>query len=354
MDEQKLYEDLARRLDKGVVIGVPVTPSGIAILKELFTPEDAEIALKLPMQQKTLSELKELFPHAADSLGETLDRMAKKGTVFTMQKPERERIYSLLPVLVGFAETPYWAGKDTETARNLAPLWLKYREEAFGEELARGVPPVRVIPVAESLKDESQILPFDVIKERLNEVSFMAVGHCPCRQIMKYNGNGCDHTTENCLHFGSMGRYIVEQGMARQITKEEALKILEKADEEGLVHSCDNLGEGPISTICNCCSCCCVFLQTKKTMGLQVISSSSYLSQVDSDVCAGCGTCEDRCPMDAIEVNDDDIAEVKDDLCIGCGVCTPTCPTGAIGLILRKDATPPPDISEFLALRYKA
>ena len=149
MDEQKLYEDLARRLDKGVIIGVPITPSGIAILKELFSIEEAEIALTLPMEQKTLAELKELFPHAADSLGGTLDVMAKKGTVFTMQKPGKERVYSLLPVLVGFAETPYWAGKDTETARNLAPLWLKYREEAFGEELARGAPVVRVIPVAE-------------------------------------------------------------------------------------------------------------------------------------------------------------------------------------------------------------
>jgi electron transport complex protein RnfB len=353
MDEQKLYEDLARRLDKDVIIGVPATPSGIAILRELFSPEEAEIALTLPMQQKTLADLKELFPDKAESLSDILNRMAKKGTVFTMQKPGRERIYSLLPILVGFAETPYWAGKDTERARNLAPLWLKYREEAFGEELARGAPVVRVIPVAESIKDESQILPFDAIKEKLNDVSYMAVGHCPCRQIMKYNGNGCDHTTENCLHFGSMGRYIVEQGMAREITREEALEILERADEEGLVHTCDNL-EGPISTICNCCSCCCVFLQTRKTMGLHVLSSSSYLSQVDEDICIGCGTCEDRCPVDAIEVNDDDIAVVNDDLCIGCGVCTPTCPTGAIGLILREGAKPPPDVSEFLALRYKA
>jgi electron transport complex protein RnfB len=353
MDDKNLYEDLARRLDKGVIIGVPVTPSGIGILKELFSPKEAEIALRLPMDQKTLAELKELFPDEADSLGETLDRMAKKGTVFTMQKPGKERVYSLLPVLVGFAETPYWAGKDTEMARNLAPLWLKYRKEAFGEELARGTPVVRVIPVAESVKDTSQILPFDVIKTKLDEVSYMAVGHCPCRQIMKYNGKGCDHTTENCLHFGSMARYIVEQGMAREITREEALEILEKADEEGLVHSCDNL-EGPISTICNCCSCCCVFLETKKSMGLEVISSSSYVSQVDADICAGCGTCEERCPMDAIEVNDEDIAVVKGDLCIGCGVCTPTCSTGAISLILREGAKPPPDVSEFLTLRYKA
>ncbi|MBN2539685.1 MAG: 4Fe-4S binding protein [Deltaproteobacteria bacterium] len=348
-----MYEELAKRLDSGVIIGVPISPSGIEILKELFPGEEAKIAVRLPMEHKTLAELKELFPDETGSLGGILDRMAKRGTVFTMQKPGRERVYSLLPVLVGFAETPYWAGKATDTTRNLAPLWLKYREEAFGEELARGTPAVRVIPVSESLKDESEILPFDIIKSKLDEASYLAVGHCPCRQIMRYNGKGCDHTLENCLHFGSMGRYIVEQGMAREITKEEALEILTQADEEGLVHVCDNL-EGPTSTICNCCSCCCVFLQTKKHMGLQVLSSSSYVSQSDGDICAGCGTCVDRCPVDAIEVSDNDLAVVNGDLCIGCGVCAPTCPTEAIGLIQREGAKRPPDVSEFLALRYKA
>jgi electron transport complex protein RnfB len=169
---------------------------------------------------------------------------------------------------------------------------------------------------------------------------------------MRYTGKGCHHTLENCLHFGSMGRYIVEQGMAREITKEEALEILKKADEEGLVHVCDNL-EGPTSTICNCCSCCCIFLQTKRHMGLPVLSSSSYVSQVDGDICAGCGTCVDRCPVDAIEVSDGGIAVVNGDLCIGCGVCTPTCPTEAVGLIQREGAKRPPDVSQFLALRYK-
>ncbi|MCX5852770.1 MAG: 4Fe-4S binding protein [Deltaproteobacteria bacterium] len=352
MDETTLYEKLAERLDRGVIVGVPKSPSGIRILKELFPGKEVEIALRLPMEQKTLPQLKELFPDEADSLGEILACMAKRGTVFTMVRPGKERVYSLLPILIGFAETPYWAGKDTATARHLAPLWLKYREEALGEELARGGPVVRVIPVAESLRDQSEILPFDMIKSKLDEVSYLAVGHCPCRQIMRYNGKGCSHTLENCLHFGSMGRYIVEQGMAREITKEEALTILTQADSEGLVHVCDN-HQGQLSTICNCCGCCCIFLRTKKDMGLNVISSSSYVSQVDADLCAGCGTCEGRCPVFAIEVSDDDIAVVNKDICIGCGVCTPTCPTGAIALVMREDAKLPPDISEFLTLRYK-
>ena len=126
MDDTNLYEDLARHLDQGIV-GTPKSPALIEILKVLFPVEEAKIAVRLPMQNKTLSELKELFPDEG-ALADILERMAKHGTVFTSQKPGQERKYRILPSVVGWAETPFWAGKDTETTRKLAPLWLKYRE----------------------------------------------------------------------------------------------------------------------------------------------------------------------------------------------------------------------------------
>ncbi|MBK5093683.1 MAG: (4Fe-4S)-binding protein, partial [Actinobacteria bacterium] len=247
--EEETYKELAEHLDVGIV-GVPESPILIKILEILFPGEEAEVALRLTLEEKTLDELKGVIPEKADSLEGILTRMARRGTVFTNQPPGAERIYRLLPSIVGFSETPFWAGKDTEMTRALAPLWVKYLFEGFGQELARGTQLVRVIPISESLKDSSEVLPFDALKERLDEVSFMAVAHCPCRQMRRYVGKGCDHTLENCLHFGTMGRYMVEQEMAREITKEEVLKILEKANEEGLVHVCDNY-QGRLSTICN-------------------------------------------------------------------------------------------------------
>ena len=126
-----------------------------------------------------------------------------------------------------------------------------------------------------------------------------------------------------CMHFGSMGRYIVEMGMGRQITKEEALKILRDATEERLVHVCDNV-QGSLRTICNCCPCCCGFLQAKLVNGLDTVSRSNYVARVDAEACITCGTCEDRCPVYAITIVGDVVA-VDRDVCIGCGVCTPTC-----------------------------
>ena len=87
---------------------------------------------------------------------------------------------------------------------------------------------MRVLPVNKSLKEGSQILPFDALVPMVEASSYRAVAHCPCRQMLRYTGQGCDHELENCLHFGSTGRYMVEMEMAREITVEETFEILEK------------------------------------------------------------------------------------------------------------------------------
>jgi NAD-dependent dihydropyrimidine dehydrogenase PreA subunit len=353
MDETRLYDELARHLDQGIM-GSPKSPALMDILRILFPPEEAEIALRLPMQNKSLSELKQVFVERTDSLGPTLDRMAQRGTVYRGQRAGEEAKYRLLPSVVGWAETPFWAGKDTEAARKLAPLWLKYRDEAFGAELARGgMPVMRVIPVSKTLTASSEVLPFEALRPKVEAQSFFAVAHCPCRQMKRYVGQGCFHSLENCLHFGAMGRYMVEQRMAREITQEETLRILKEANEEGLVHAAENM-EGHLGTICNCCGCCCVFLETKRRTGLHTISSSNYVASVDGDRCVACGTCEERCPMGAIAVGSGDVAAVEEARCIGCGVCTPTCPGEAVELGLRSEIKPPPGLQEFLAKRWKA
>jgi ferredoxin len=352
MRDGKLYEELAEHLDQGIV-GSPKSPALIEILKILFPGEEAEVGRRLPMQDQSLPELRELFAERADSIQDILNRMVQHGTVFVSGRSEEERKYRLLPSVVGWAETPYWAGKDTEEARKLAPLWLKYREEAYGAELARGIPAVRVVPISQTLRDSKEVLPYEALKDKVMEQSFCAVAKCPCRQIRRYVGEGCDHSLENCLHFGDMGRFMVEQGLGREITREETLKILREANEEGLVHSADNLREGPISVLCNCCGCCCVFLDTKKRMGLHTISPSTYVARVDDDVCQACGTCEDRCPMEAIGPGDEDVSQVNEALCIGCGVCTTGCPNDAVDLRQREEIRPPPSIPEMVATRLK-
>ncbi|MGQ9721180.1 MAG: 4Fe-4S binding protein, partial [Candidatus Jordarchaeum sp.] len=102
-----------------------------------------------------------------------------------------------------------------------------------------------------------------------------------------------------------------------------------------LVHMTEN-HQGKVATICNCCSDCCVFFRALKVAELpRAFARSNYVSRVDPDLCTACETCAERCPMEAIAI--DEYAVVDENKCIGCGVCYPTCPNEAIILVRKPE-----------------
>ena len=343
-----VYVKLSQYLDMAP-IGAPLTDDLIAILEILFTPQEAELATKIPFFNTDFPTLEKTTGMDAETLKDTLVRMAKKGTVFMSDKGK----FRLLPTMVGFSETPFWPGKRTETTEKLAHLWKRYIDEAFGKEIGdRELPMLRVVPVDESIAPGATVTPNEKIDALMDGTDYFAVAFCPCRQMAEYTGSPhCDHSLENCFHFGSMAKYMVSVGMAREISRDQAKMMLRAAHEEGLVHLADNYGPR-VTTICSCCSDCCVMMRTRKKIGYRnVFADSNYLMHVDSDLCTGCSTCEGRCPVDAINV--DDVAEVDTDRCIGCGVCYPTCPSGAISLVERSERKEVLDAKEFFARLMK-
>jgi len=350
MKTDELYQQLNAHLSN-FIIGIPKNPGIIRILKLMFPPDEAKIALKLPMVDTKLSTLIALYPEAAN-LEKTLDRMAKRGTVYANQKPGREKVYHLLTALGGWVETPFWGGKDNDLSREMAPLYTKeMRTREFSEKTAQGAPVVRVIPVSESLDDNSEILPYDELVPKIEAAAFRAVAFCPCRHASNLMGEGCDHTVENCLHFGSFARYMVEHDMAREISCEDTIRILEEARQEGFVHVANNM-DGHLEVICNCCTCGnCYWLCTAKSINKDVLLKSNYVAMVHGDDFLLCGVCEERCPMEAIRVEGNACATVDADLCIGCGACTPTCDVEAVRLVMRDTVVKPPNLEEWASAR---
>jgi ferredoxin len=51
---------------------------------------------------------------------------------------------------------------------------------------------------------------------------------------------------------------------------------------------------------------------------------------VDPEKCEGCETCVEECPVEAISINDDGVAEVDADECVECETCIDVCPNDAI------------------------
>ena len=143
------------------------------------------------------------------------------------------------------------------------------------------------------------------------------------------------------MAFGPIAKFIAERGFGRLISKEEALKVLDRAEKAGLVHCSSNTGEY-IDYICNCCMCHCLLLQSINRAVLQVgPATSSFIVVVDEEECTGCGDCIDRCQMEALSMQDDIVA-MDADRCFGCGLCISVCPASALRMEPREQRPIPP------------
>lgn len=208
------------------------------------------------MHELTRAELQVVLPPQIPRLQPILDAMAARGTVQTYREAGQANHYALLPSAKGWFDRPYWAGRETEDTRRLALLWLQNREEASGEELARGdMPTFRIVPVARALKHDPAILPLEELRPRIEAQSIAVVSWSPCRQIKSQAGQGCGHSLEVCFSFGSMARYLADQGMGREVSTAETLEIARACEEEGLAHCVENI-DGYLGTLCNCCGLC--------------------------------------------------------------------------------------------------
>lgn len=119
--------------------------------------------------------------------------------------------------------------------------------------------------------------------------------------------------------------------MGRWISQEEALEIKDRCEEQGLVTQPDN-SQNPI-VMCHCCKDCCVMLRSiKKQPKPAEMIISNYFAAVDTTLCDGCGTCLNRCQMEAITIGPENVAVINPGRCIGCGLCVNTCPTSARSL----------------------
>lgn len=351
--EDEVYSALASHLN-GMPVGVPPSRELLDILCLLFTPEEAMLAEQLPYRETPLPDIANQLGMPEKELGKTLNAMASRGVVFKVSGEGVAR-YRLLPALEGLREAPFWAGRDDEKARRLAELWQLYFRKAWGREIAdRELPLARVVPLEEDIDDGAEILPFETAKELLERASFRAVSNCACRTMAAYTGGGCDHERENCFHFGSLGRFLAEHGLGREVSLEESVRKLEEAHEAGLVFLTDN-HQGEVNSLCCCCSCCCVFLRGRLELRFDnAVNTSSYLARVDRETCVGCGECEERCPVGAVGLDEHELARVDRRLCLGCGVCVPNCTGGALVLRRRDEDTLVPTREEFLAsLRRK-
>ena len=342
-----VYKQLAERLDQ-LPHGYPATDTGVElkILRKIFTPEDAEMALKLKYFPETADAIAERLGEPLEEIRTTLDRMAEKGQIGSSTR-KGVQVYSLAPFVVGIYE--YQLNRLDKELVDLFEEYFPILSKSLG-----GYEPAiaRTIPINTNLKQDFQIQPYENIAEMLENANSFRVNDCICRKERVIAGNPCDHSLEVCLSFSEEeGAYDYFSRSGRIISKDEAFKVIAQAEEEGLIHNVFYNTKKGHGAVCNCCSCCCGVIRAAKEYGAaHTLAKSNYIAEIDSEECTACGVCADeRCQMDAISEDDDNYLVLKE-LCIGCGVCTIACPTDAITLIQRPIAEqdiPPNDFKDW-------
>jgi len=347
---QDIYQELRKKINKRGV-GFDATTSGIEIkiLKRLFTEEEARMYMHLSWDLESTGKITERAGQDPEKISAILKRMAEKGLVFPKRKGEA-CYYAAAPYAHGIFEHQV-NRMDPEIARMFEEyLWAERVQEdsETDRDIEPGMP-LRVIPVKSPVKIERPPASYEDVQEIIKGQERIAVGKCACAAQKAAIDGTCKQPLEVCIFFGFYAEYYVEQGNARWIDQEEALKIIDMTEAAGLVHQPSNTVNP--GAICNCCPDCCMSLRVTKTIpNAAEIANSIHFCQVEADLCNGCETCVDICPMDAIGLGEDDMAGIDMGRCIGCGLCVNACPTEALKLIEKPEETRhmPPETGKFM------
>ena len=350
-ESDKIYRNLQKHLDRQAV-SFPATKSGaeIRILKRLFNPEEAKLAMSLSYRPCSIQEIYDNVRPPGMSpadLQKMLDGMVAKRAIGRKLK-ENTRYYFVVPFVLGIYELQ--VGKLTPDL--VADVDQYFGDQNFGLALlSTKLPQMRTIPIEKSIQADHHITTYDDVREIINgSEGLIGINECICRQKKSLKGQSCHKTSrlETCMVLGDWARLFIENRMSRSISKAEALEIMRQNEAEGLVLQPSN--DQKVEFICACCGCCCGMLGMQKMLPKPVnFWATNYYAAVKSENCTSCGTCVERCQVNAARIDEKaGVAKINLDRCIGCGNCVATCPSGALSLVKKKKETVPPQDMESL------
>lgn len=344
-EEEQIYRDLQIHIDNQALV-YPALKSGaeIRLLKQVYNPEEAKIALYLTYKFESIDLI---FERAKDSgiskddLETILERLAMKGSIGHREKDGINE-YQIWGFAIGFYEGQ---------VHQLTPEFIRDASElsndpTFGLHFLSNKPAQwRTIPIEKSVTSEHKVATYDELEKLvMNTAGPISVLECICRQSTHMQGDPCKVTSrlETCIGFGDLAKIGLKRKICREISKEEALEIFRKNQEEGLVLNSSNSIDAEY--ICSCCGCCCGMLGLhQKIPDPSSFWINNFNAEIDSELCAGCQTCVDRCQTGAIKFKKSkNISMINKKKCIGCGNCVAVCPEEAIQLVKVENEYVPP------------
>ncbi len=287
-------------------------------LAAIATDEEAELALKMGVRKpKTFAQLKALSGLDDETLTNMLEHMSYTGLLeynrenLDGKNPNHEKRWILPMFVPGIGE---FTNMNEELLEEHPELGRFFERMTFLplEKVTPMVPPggsgigMHVIPVEKAIQMDEQSISIEHISHWLDKYDGKyAASPCSCRMSRRTYDEGCaDDFHDWCIAVGDMADYVVETHKGgRYITREEALAIFKKAEENGFVHQITNIdGENKIFAICNCNVNVCYALRTSQLFNTPNMSRSAYVARVEKEKCVACGRCVEYCPAGAVKL----------------------------------------------------
>ena len=318
---------------KGITTEDPEYWGFACIFEDELTKEESEAALDLmlemklrkkytyPQMQSMAKATDETSKAKLDALLDKLgvlgmleydygDRYTKDGPLPDTKREKENREYWIPLFVPGSAE---YTNMNKGLMDRHPELAMFFERMTFLplEHVTAMVPPggagigMHVIPVEKAISMENESIDIEHISYWLKRYEgHIGASMCSCRYGRKLLDEGCADDPELwCIGVGDMADYCRETGKGRDVTYEEAMEILKRAEDNGFVHQITNIdGEGKIFAICNCNVNICNALRTSQLFNTPNMSRSAYVAHVDKDNCVACGRCVEYCPAGALKL----------------------------------------------------
>ena len=336
-----------------------ITDDLLYIFDAALEPEEVDFLLNMGGGNKIRADIEKSVGLLVEEFDRIFNNLLDKSHIAQPSpvKGDDEPVYHLMSIFLGWFEIYLMRGANTpdrqEFARRLT-MFFNAATEIPAElinEIMRDVAPhrslavvnpseSRLISVNQTVKpDVSEIYPAHSILniyEALDDDEVITLSHCFCREHRRVEGDLCrvGLPQESCMATGPAAEHLINRGIARRITKQEAIRLIKEYQQKGVIHQVGRLmplkdfnAKYDVDILCNCCWDCCAAFGNYNRGLIPFMLKSYYIASIpDAAVCTGCGTCEEYCPVRAINDNEDGTAEVKPAMCCGCGLCALHCP----------------------------
>lgn len=323
---------LAKVMSSVRLLGPPFDEKLVRLVAHLFSPEEAEVARKLPfyypqslrmISMRTLTAREKILP--------LLRSMADRKVILRTGGG-----YSLLPLIPGMFEYMLIGGADTPWHREYARLLAEVYTTGYIRNYSKvNLPVVKNIPVNIEIPNASRIAGNDSVAEMIEAHEELAVANvCQCRQTIRFMDGECARSSpeDGCLIFGRFAAGSIRGGTARRVSRAEMREVVADRREKNLVFLTANITAENPNAICTCCDCCCHFLESVNHYGSKTLMAPPpFLARVDESLCNNCGRCVKACNTFAHTL-ENKIHSYSIDKCIGCGLCVGVCKKGAISM----------------------